>query len=482
MTLPEVNLTIQDGGLGAVQAQESDVVVVLGCSSAGTTNVVSQTYTRKANLTADYGYGPGVEAAALYIDAGIPTIFVRLPSNTPGAVGSVTHVGTGASVLTLSGSVPLDDGEVIIKWLDSATIGTGTPRFVYSLDGGIAFSAPVRMGTPGTYTIPNTGIALTFSASTVVAGDTYSFTATGPLWLSTDITTAMTALQAKNQLLWRLIHLVGPTNATVAGTVDTAVQTMAAHFRYTRVICDSVGFGGASESSWMTTIENDFATFSSLDGRVLIGAGPTRIMTALGPSTGGDWRRIRSVAWLAVRRAMQVSIHTDISILIPLEGISDLTGFTVVYHDEEALGGLDDARFITIRSITGRVGYFIGNPNAMAPSGSDFTLLQFGLVADVGCAVIRQYFLTALNTSVRLAIGTTHILEKDRQTLETGAQRAMFDALVSKGHCTATETDVANDDDLTAPPRQLTVNEFIQPLGYIKKIQITFGFKATIAA
>lgn len=232
----------------------------------------------------------------------------------------------------------------------------------------------------------------------------------------------------------------------------------------------------------MTTIEANFATFSSVDGRVLIGAGPTRIMTALGPSTGGNWRRIRSVAWLAVRRAMQLTIHADISILIPLEGISDLTGFTVVYHDEETLGGLDDARFITIRSIAGRVGYFIGNPNAMAPSGSDFTLLQFGLVADVGCAVVRQYFLTALNTSVRLTIGTTHILERDRQTLEAGAQRAMFNALVSKGHCTATETDVANDDDLTVPPRQLTVNEFIQPLGYIKKIKITFGFKATIAA
>ena len=482
MSLPEVLLTIQDDGLGAVQAQESDVVVVLGCASAGTALAVSQTYTRKATLTADYGFGPGVEAAAYYIDAGIPTIFVRLASNTPGVAGSVTHVGTGASVLTLSGSVPLDDGEVVIKWLESATIGTGTPKFVYSFDAGISFSAPVRMGTPGTYTIPNTGIALTFSASTVVAGDTYSFTATGPLWLASDISTAMAALQAKNQLLWRLIHLVGPTNASAAGTVDTAVQTMAAAFRYTRVICDSVGFGGGSESSWMTTLETNFATFSSLDGRVLIGAGPVRIASALGASQGGNWRRIRSAGWLATRRAMQVTIHTDISVLIPLEGISDLTGFTVVYHDEETLGGLDDARFITLRTITGRIGYFIGNPNAMAPSGSDFTLLQLGLVADVGCATVRQYFLSALNTSVRLAIGTTHIDERDRKTLEQGAQRAMFNALVSKGHCTATETDVANDDDLTVPPRQLTVNEFIQPLGYIKKIQITFGFKATIAA
>jgi hypothetical protein len=477
VTLPNVHITIQDGGLGAVQAQESDVVVVLGCASAGTALAVSQTYTRKATINSDYGDGPGVEAAAFYIDAGIPTIFIRLPSNTAGSCGTVSHVGTGASVLTLTGVEPYDDGEVIVEWLQDGTIGTDTPKFQYSLDGGIQFSAPVRMGLPGTYLIPHTNITLTFSTSTVKNGDTYSFTATGPRWLSTDISTAMANLFAKNQLLWRLIHLVGPTNASVAGTVDTAVQSMATSFRYTRVICDSHNFDGASESTWMTTLKNDFATFASVDGRVLIGAGPTRIASAL---TG--YRRIRSAAWLAVRRAMQLTVHDDISVLIPLEGISDITGFTVVYHDEEVVGGLDDARFITLRTITGRVGYFIGNPNAMAPSGSDFTLLQLGLVADVGCAVIRQYFLSALNTPVRLEIGTTHIAEKDRQALVLGGQRAMFNALVSRGHCTATETDVANDDDLTVPPRELTVNEFIQPLGYIKSINITFGFRATIAA
>lgn len=476
MTLPNAGVTIEDGGLGAIPSQESDLVIVLGCSSSGTALVVSQQYSRAANLQADYGDGPGVEDGAFLLDAGIPVVFIKLPSNTPGTFGSVTHSGTGGSVLTLTGSVPYDDNEVIVEWLQDGTIGTDTPRFQYSLDGGISQSDAVRMGTPGTYTIPHTNIALTFSASTVKTGDTYSFSTTGPRWANSDITTALANLAAKNQLLWRLIHLVGPTNETSAAVVDQAMQSMSAAFRYTRTICDSVGFGNQTESQWMTTLENDFATFSSIDGRVLVGAGPTRIAS----SFPGSWRRIRSVAWLAVRRAMQLTIHADISIIVPLEGINDVTGHTVVYHDEEVLGGLDDARFITIRSIAGRVGYFIGNPNAMAPVGSDFTLLQLGLVADLGCATIRQYFLTALNTPVRLEIGTPHILEKDRQTLQQGGQRAMFDALVSKGHCTATQTVVAADDDLTVPPRVLTVDEFIQPLGYIKGINIRFQFKSTI--
>jgi hypothetical protein len=481
MTLPNVNVTIDEFGLGAVQAQESDIVVVMGCASSGTSLLVSQTYTRVSTLQGDYGTGPGVEAAAYYINAGVPTIFIRLPSDTPGAAGTVTHVGTGASVLTITGT-PLDDNEVVVLWDEDGTVGTDHPRFRYSLDSGIQYSAAVRIATNGQYVIPDTGIQLNFSASTVKKGDTYTFATTKPLWANSDVTSAFGALLAKNQLLWRLVHLVGPTDVTAAGVVDTAVQSMAAdpNFRYTHVICDSAGFGMSSESAWMAALEAAFASFASDVGRVAIAAGPVRIAGAL--STGGEtgWRRVRSVGWLAVRRAMQVTIHTDISVLQPLEGISDITGFTVVYHDEQVLQGLDAARFITMRTIAGRVGYFITNPNLMAPTGSDFTLLQLGLVADVACATVRQYFLGALNTAVRLEIGTTHIAEKDRQTLEVGAQRAMFNALVARGHCTATQTQVANDDDLTVPPRQLTVSEFVVPLGYVKFIQINFAFKANI--
>jgi hypothetical protein len=474
MTLPDVFLTVQDGGLGAVTAQDVNNAVVIGNSSAGSTSTgIGPFYTRKADLIAAYGYGKGVEAACLYIDAGIPVAFMKTPNTTPGASGAVTHVGTGASVMSVSVGVAYDDYEVVVKIITgAATVGSGTVVLQYSLDGGITYSANKSMsGT--TYAISNTGLTVSFTAASAVAGDTYSFSTTAPVWGSSDLTTAIGALTGASQSLWRLIHVVGAASASVAGTVDTAIQSLAATptFRYTAVILDSVGFGTNTEAQWITALLADYATFSSVDGRVSVGAGPVRIPSAISSSF-----QVRSVAWLAVRKAMTSTIHTDIAETTqPLTGIQDITGFTVVYHDEQRVQGLDAARFITMRTITGRVGYFITNPNTMAPSGSDFNLLQYLLVMNVACATTRQYFLTALNRPVRVDPTTGHILEKDALGLQAGNDAALSNALFAPGHISANQTQVARDDNILST-KTLTVNVFIVPLGYAKFINVTIGF------
>src|SRR5690348_14457842 len=115
MSLPAVTITIQDGGLGAIQAQESNAVAVVGNSSTGTASVVSPLYTRKSTLIADYGYGKAIEAAAYYLDAGIPVYFVKTPDTNVGTSGSVTHTGSGASVMSVTDQTGFDDYDVIIK-------------------------------------------------------------------------------------------------------------------------------------------------------------------------------------------------------------------------------------------------------------------------------------------------------------------------------------------------------------------------------
>ncbi len=487
--LPNVNLTIQDDGLGAVQAQSSDTLVVIGNSSAGAANVVNGAYTRLATLIADYGYGKGIEDAAIMLAAGIPVIFVKTANTTLGSCGAVTHTGTGASVMSVTSQHPFDDAEAIIKITGisgTATPGTDIIKVQFSLDGGITYSADQSMPA-ATFVIPNFGVTCTFTAAAVVVGDTYAFTATAPIWGSSDLTSAMAALQAQTQKSWRMIHIVGPTSASLAGTVDTAAQAMRVAFRYVgnRVILDSVGFGSNTDSQWVTAVLADFASFSSAGGLVGVGAGPVRIASSVSQY---GFRQIRSVAWLAVRKAMLATIHTDISELTPLTGIQDITGSTVVYHDETTgAQGLDAAHFITMRTITGRVGYFITNPNMMAPSGSDYSLLQYGLVADVACATVRQFFLNQLNKSVRID-NSGHILEKDAQVLESGSNAALRDALVSPGHVSPSTmsqkfvgsipgpTSVARDDAILST-KTLTVNVFVIPLGYTKFINLTFGFR-----
>lgn len=477
MTLPDVFLTVQDGGLGALTAQDVNNVIVIGTSNAGTASALSGLISRKSDLVAQYGYGKGVEAAALYIDAGVPVYFWKTPTTTPGSCSAVTHVGTGASVMTVSAQTPNDDGDVVIKIMASGTVGSGTISLQYSLDGGITYSATQSM-TSTTFVIPNENVTATFTAATVVAGDTYSFTATAPVWGASDLTAAFAGLAAKPQLLWRLIHVVGPAAASIAGTVDTAIQSLVAtpNFRYTAAILDSVALGASSEATWRAALIADYATFTSIDGRVSVGAGPVRIPSAISSSY-----ITRSVAWLAVRKALVSTIATDISETTPLTGIIDITGFTTVYHDEQVNPGLDAARFITMRSITGRIGYFITNPNTMAPVGSDFNLLQYLLVMNVACATVRQYFLTVLNKPVRVNTATGHILEKDALALEAGCNAAVNNALFAPGFISGAQCQVARDDNILST-KTLTVNEFIVPLGYAKFINVTLGFVTQLQA
>ena len=72
-----VAITIQDNGLGQVSAGSGRTIVVIGTSSIGTANQPTATSNPQTLITT-YGYGPGVEAAALIANqTGNPVIFIK---------------------------------------------------------------------------------------------------------------------------------------------------------------------------------------------------------------------------------------------------------------------------------------------------------------------------------------------------------------------------------------------------------------------
>ena len=76
MPIPSVNLTVVDGGLGAVAANTDQLAVVVGPSSAGTANAPVLVSSVNA-LVSQFGYGPGPSLAALCVQAsGLPVLFV----------------------------------------------------------------------------------------------------------------------------------------------------------------------------------------------------------------------------------------------------------------------------------------------------------------------------------------------------------------------------------------------------------------------
>jgi hypothetical protein len=62
--------------------------------------------------------------------------------------------------------------------------------------------------------------------------------------------------------------------------------------------------------------------------------------------------------------------------------VGSLPGVHFLYHDESLTPGPDALRFITLRTLNNKRGYFVTNDRLMAPAGSDFTYAENRAVLD----------------------------------------------------------------------------------------------------
>ena len=465
----DVNITIRDGGLGILPPTGDDVHAVIGCSSTGPTATVFKTSSISA-LIAQYGYGPMVEAAAIAIAlTGNPVICMRTPNTNAATSSSVTQAGGGTSVVTLTGTA-LDTYDAIVTVVTGGTIGVAGCVIKYSLDGGQTSSPNIALGTANTYAIPNTGITLNFGAGTLVAAATYKFTTTEALWGVSDVQACFTALKNSTQE-FRFIHLVGKTTAANATTFDTEMASMATVFRWAGLLCHARdNNGGENEATWLASLQTDYLSYSSL--RVSVTAGHYMITS---PISGRLYRRPLSFAVAA--RLIGGAISTDAGRVRDgsLRGVASSDSDGKIYHDERTVQGLDSAKFLTVRTIIGRPGFFVMNPNMFAPNGSDFIWWQYRSVIDKTCKITREVLLNYLNDSVRLNPTTGFILEKDALDLESRLRSAYRDSLVAPGDVTAVSATVSRVDNIIST-KTINVTVRVTPLGYLKAIEVDLGF------
>jgi hypothetical protein len=480
MPLPDVTFTILDGQLGALNPDTGQVQLVIGCSDSGTALVPTQVNS-PTDLVTLFGHGPLVSACAVAMADGLaPLVVCKVASNTPGTAGAVTHVGTGLSVMTVTGSPPNDTYDIIAKVTRAGQIGTGpAPGFILSQDGGVTYGPEVRAQTgapPFVYIVPNSGgMSLTFSdvgPTDFVVDDTYSFKTVEPKWLAADVATAIgLAGAAPNE--FGFIHVVGPCNATQAGTIKTAVDSLATSkiFESCLLSARDIDFVGAeSESTWITSIETDFASFES--SRIGVIAGFGRQSNIL-----DRWVLRRPMAWKAAGRGSAVPLHNSLGRVKDgsLPGMGKDNAGTSIYHDERGVPGLDAQRFITARTHLGIPGIYFTAAPLMAAAGSDFGQWQMRRVIDLACRTARNFFVQNINDSVRLDEVTGFILERDARDLELRSNAALRDALVSPGHASAVTTTVSRTDNISSTST-ITVNIRMLPLGYTRFISVTIGF------
>lgn len=472
----DVNITIQDGGLGVLPPAAAPIVAKIGCSSAGPVNEPLLTLAPN-EIISTFGEGPLVQASLFTLaQTGAPLMVVRATTSTPGSMDTLVFTGTGTSVVTHTG-VPVDSYEVIYEVVEGGTIGVAGITGKLSLDGGQTFGPVKPLGVASSLLLTtssgaSSGITLNFAAGTLVAGDKVTFGNDGPLASAASIALGMQAvLDGETEIdHWHVTQKATASDCTTYTLKTTAAATA---FRYLWGLYESrdIAEGAESAAVWRAALITDFSAFA--DVRSAVAAG---YYLTTSPLDGNKLRR--SVAWPVSGRAINQKVSRELGAVIDgsLQGIEAPAGDGHYYYDSRLNPDLDTARFLTARSLIGKRGRFVKNSNIMSQPGSDFDLVPNRRVMDVACKVTHYVALDFLNLDVRVNPETGFILEKDRIDIQNRINQALTDSLVSTGNASAVEVIVSGTDNILST-RTLTITIKVTPLGYIKSIDVTIGFK-----
>lgn len=196
--LPSANVTISPVA-GQVASGLGLCCVIAPVATAA--DVTPRQYGNSAAIYAKHGYSEGLDYAHTHLEVTRkPVLFVGIPIVTPGVVGRINNLGsTGTSVASVSGT-PLGEHTGRVRVLTGGTVGTTGIVLGLSLDGGRSEQS-VRLGAATTYVVPYYGVTLSFSAGTLVAGDTIlTWHGTAPRGDAAGWTAARTALASQGRL------------------------------------------------------------------------------------------------------------------------------------------------------------------------------------------------------------------------------------------------------------------------------------------
>lgn len=386
-------------------------------------------------------------------------------------LGAITLVGTGTVGWVTQASSTMDNYDVLVTVLLAGALGAG--QFQYSIDGNKTLSAPILVPSGGAFAVPSTGVVITFSG-TFTANDIYEFKTTTAGFTTGDVTAAIVALRA-NPLEWGflVVHGMGANSAaaaSLAATVDTQMTDCEAEFRYVFGIteCPTNGSpGGSTESD--SAVAAAFASF--FGERVMVCA--------------GDIEHVSAISSVHIRRNAATAVATRLASVGPGtdpaevgDPANPLANVMSLYRDEAATPFLDGQRFTTLTSIRGLDGYYVTNGNMMAPTGSDFYLVQYRRLIDRVEAVMRSRLLVLLSAKTRTdpgpgpTTGTIHPL--DRSRVEKDLKHYCDLAVVATGDAQDTEFQVS-PTELIISTGNFPVTGGVEPFGYNKTITGTLG-------
>ncbi len=479
-----VTVTILDGALG-FSAGPPKGHVKIGVSTAGTVNeLVSWTDGQQAKDS--HTSGPLVESSAFSLaNGGQPVYGMRVNASVLGTASSVTTTLQAGSdgALATTGSSPLDRYDVVVLMTRDGKVGVAPyPAFRYSIDGTDNYSEEIAVPVGGTYVIPGTGVTLVFSNG--VTGfkkdDKFTFTTTAPSYSNTDLQNAFTALKADTRK-WEFVHVLGAANAATAAVAQTFVNEMRANGRFVWVLLEARDIGdgvpGETEDQWITALSSNYDSFTSPFGQVTVSAGYCELTSAV---SGRLYRRPQ--AWTVAARASAVPFQRDLGRVKdgPLAGIAKNALNVSVYHDERVKPGLETARFLTVQSIIGKQGFFVGGPAKRSPSTmasltSDYSLLQNVRVILYAAATCLEQGTDLLGDEIETNADGT-IQERKDVEIENTLTSRLSDLVVGPGYAVRIKAQLNRSINLLTT-KTVRIKVLVRPFGYAKEIAFELGFE-----
>lgn len=391
------------------------------------------------------------------------------------ATGSTTVVGEGT--FSNNSGAPQDSFNVIIQITTTGTLAAKTAQYVYSLDGGITYSANQTI-TGASITLPG-GVLLT-AADTGGSGGTqagfsvgelYSFSTLGPQITPTDVLNTINALQG-NPNTWGWIHIAQQANTTntaasagfeldtLFSDVNTSVSNLFNAGQYVGAYAlidspaDTTSLNiDSTLKSWAAGVSSDFIT---------VGTGSAA--ATVSPANG--WNLARGSSWDVSAKACISPIGQDLAWV----GSGSLIGVSKLYRNETNTPGLGPAGFAPLGTIAGVNGFFITNANILCSSASDISLAQYRRVLNAACQAARSALVNFLSAGVRLT-ATGKIDPRDIAIITNVTQSSVLSAI--NGQASGAAVSVSNT---LGAGGVLSVTVSVTPFGYAKTINVTVGY------
>lgn len=471
MSLPMVVVTTLDNQLGVVSQSPGAPIAIVGACSAGPLN--APTSIARVEDLGTFGRGPVPQLAAHVIARyGRAVLIVRTATATAGAVGSIDTDIAGDGGVTDDSSLPNDDYDVVIEFLNAGEAGADVLKYRYSLDGGANFSPAIP--EPSTsLEIEEAGIKLTL-ADNFAAGDSVRFTTTAPLWTGPDLADALTSL-ANTSREFDTVFVVGEADASAVQQVDT----FAASLESAGKPCTFAMHVTAPtfDTDPATTAAGYFDELEPLSEAVTskfieLYAGECDMPSSL------DGRTYRRSAMYAAApheftRSEEANPADPTLGSLPCT-VTDADG-NPKHHNEAVFPGLDDLRFTVLRTIPGKQGVYVNRGRLFSPAGSDFRLATYRRVFNLTFRALFGYLTDRLSRPVRVSRETGFILETEARDIEEGARAVLRAVLMTQPKASGFTFDVARDDNLLST-QTLTVSGRVIPLGYPEFINLSLGF------